>query len=308
MQMFKKLFQNVRNWGFADAIFSFCVIITDIKDGAKMTDNENEIFENVLSRFKVVRRWSDKALCVCPCHADKQASLSVAKGRKGVLVNCFAGCKYTDVIEAVGLLPKDLFYPSDDNSKNWVKFIENREGKKIEKVYDYVDFEGNYAFSKVRLIPKSFIFGRFEGDLFHYGLGKPRKEIRAIYGDLKAMQGAIEKDNLIILTEGEKDISNLKLRGYSAAFCVGSCKDWLPDYVELVKGANLVVIADYDDPGFDFAKKVISDCLPVAKSVRVCYFPLFKGADLSDWLDSGGTLKGLLDKIKNAPPLESGVI
>ena len=269
-----------------------------------MTDNE--VFENVLSKFKVVKRCGDKALCVCPCHADKQASLSIAKGRKGVLVNCFAGCRYTDVIEAVGIKPKDLFYP-DDNSKNWVRFIENREGKKIDKVYNYVDFQGKYAFSKIRLIPKSFIFGRFEGDLFRYGLGKPRKEIKAIYGDLKAIQKAIAEDRQVVICEGEKDISNLNERGFSAAFCVGSCKDWLPDYAELVKGANLVVIADYDDPGFSFAKSVVADCLPVAKSVRGCYFSLFKGADLSDWLACGGTIKNLLDKISKTPPFESGV-
>ena len=294
----------VKKWGFDNAIFSFCVIITDVKDGVKMTDNE--VFENVLSKFKVVRRCGDKALCVCPCHADKQASLSVAKGRKGVLVNCFAGCSYLNIIETVGIKPKDLFF--EDNSQNWIKFIEGREGKKVEKVYDYTDFQGNYAFSKVRLIPKSFIFGRFEGGLFRYGLGKPRREIKAIFGDLKAIQGAIANDKQIIITEGEKDIANLKERGYSAAFCVGSCKDWLPDYAELVKGGNLTVVSDYDAPGFDFAKRVISDCLPMAKSVRVCYFPLFKGADLSDWLDSGGTVKGLFDKIRLAPPLESGVI
>ena len=266
-----------------------------------MTDNE--IFENVLSRFKVVRRSGDKALCVCPCHADKQASLSIAKGRKGVLVNCFAGCKYTDIIEAVGLNPKDLFYP-DGSPENWVRYIEGREGKKIQAVYDYTDFQGSYAFSKVRLIPKSFIFGRFEGDLFKYGLGKPRKEIKAIYGDLKAIQRAIADDRLVIMCEGEKDIASLKERGYSAAFCVGSCKDWLSDYVELVKGANLVVIADYDDPGLKFAKDVVADCLPVVKSVRGCCFPLFKGSDLSDWFNQGGRLEALINMISKNPPIK----
>ena len=270
-----------------------------------MTDNE--VFENVLSRFKVVRRSGDSCLCVCPCHADKQASLSIAKGRKGVLINCFAGCRYTDIVEAVGLKTKDLFYP-EENPVNWVKYIEGREGKKIQAVYDYVDFQGQYAFSKVRLIPKSFIFGRFEGDLFKYGLGKSRKEIKAIYGDLKAIQKAIKDNKQIIICEGEKDISNLKEKGFSAAFCVGSCKDWLPEYAELVKGANLVVIADYDDPGIEYAKRVISDCLPVAKSVRGCCFPLFKGADLSDWLSQGGRLELLLDAISKKPPInESGV-
>lgn len=271
-----------------------------------MTDNE--IFENVLSKFKVVKRWGDKALCVCPCHADKQASLSLAKGRKGVLVNCFAGCRYTDILDNVGLKPKDLFY-TNGSPENWVKYIEGREGKKIQAVYDYTDFQGNYAFSKVRLIPKSFIFGRFEGDLFKYGLGKPRKEIKAIYGDLKAIQRAIADNKAIIICEGEKDIQNLKEKGYSAAFCVGSCKDWLPEYAELIKGGDLVVIADNDDPGLSFAKSVISDCLPFAKSVRGCYFPMFKGADLSDWFSQGGRLEGLLNRIRETPPIKgSGVL
>lgn len=270
-----------------------------------MTDNE--VYENVLSRFKVVRRFGENALCVCPCHTDKQASLSIAKGRKGVLINCFAGCKYTDIIESVGLKPKDLFYP-EENPDKWVTYIENRENKKIQAVYDYTDFQGNYTFSKIRLIPKSFIFGRFEGGLFKYGLGKPRKEIKAIYGDLKAIQKGILNNSLIIVCEGEKDVSNLKEKGFSAAFCVGSCMDWLPDYAEIVKGANLLVIADYDKPGLDFAKRVISDCLPVCKSVRGISFPISKGADISDWLNQGGNLEKLLDEVNKIPPLkESGV-
>jgi len=43
--------------------------------------------------------WSGyTAMCRCPAHADKDPSLSIRQGDRGILVTCFAGCTREDVL------------------------------------------------------------------------------------------------------------------------------------------------------------------------------------------------------------------
>lgn len=114
-----------------------------------MTDNE--IFENNLTHFQVVKKYQDRAQCKCPAHQDKQASLAVTKGRKCTLLYCHAGCQLDDILNAAGLEKRDIFYESTQNTANWRAFIEKRENNRIEAVYNYVSCNGQYAFTKVRL-------------------------------------------------------------------------------------------------------------------------------------------------------------
>ena len=82
-----------------------------------MTDNE--IFENNLTHFQVVKKYQDRAQCKCPAHQDKQASLTVTKGRKCTLLYCHAGCQLDDILNAAGLEKRDIFYESTQNTANW---------------------------------------------------------------------------------------------------------------------------------------------------------------------------------------------
>lgn len=46
----------------------------------------------------------------CPAHDGRsRTSLSIRRGHEGVVLHCFAGCDYTDVLDALGLAPRDLF-------------------------------------------------------------------------------------------------------------------------------------------------------------------------------------------------------
>ena len=65
---------------------------------------------DVIQRFANVRKtrrgWSAR----CPAHADRANSLSIAVGDdRRVLVNCFAGCSTSAIVQAVGLKLRDLF-------------------------------------------------------------------------------------------------------------------------------------------------------------------------------------------------------
>ena len=132
----------------------------------------NEVYENNLRHFKIKKRYGDKSQCQCPAHDDKHASLTITKGRKCTLFYCHAGCTVDEVLNAAGLEKKDTFYDIEPRSPNWKAYVEAREKRKIETIYNYVSIDGSYAFTKIRLEGKKIIYGKLQNDRFTYGLGK----------------------------------------------------------------------------------------------------------------------------------------
>lgn len=265
-----------------------------------MTDNE--IFENNLTHFQVVKKYQDKAQCKCPAHQDKQASLTVTKGRKCTLLYCHAGCQLDDILNAAGLEKKDIFYETLQNTTNWRTFIEKRENNRIEAVYNYVSCNGQYAFTKVRLHGKHIIYGRLENERFTYGLSrnKPRKSYRAVYGNLSDIKKAIDDNKPIFIVEGEKDVNTLTKHGYTS-FTYGGVNDWQSDFAELVNGAMVIILADNDKPGIDIAKRIYEDVVSVAKSVKIMVpMPDIPKADITDYFESGKTNADFEKLINNA--------
>lgn len=41
--------------------------------------------------------------CYCPCHDDSTRSLSIKEGESRVLLYCFAGCSYDDLVRVLRL-------------------------------------------------------------------------------------------------------------------------------------------------------------------------------------------------------------
>lgn len=68
--------------------------------------------EDILSRLDVVRRsgrgWL--ARCPVPAHDDRNPSLSIREGDRGVLIRCWAGCELTAIVASLGLTVSDLFH------------------------------------------------------------------------------------------------------------------------------------------------------------------------------------------------------
>lgn len=66
--------------------------------------------EIVLDRLDGVRKSGRGWIAKCPAHDDGRPSLSLAEGEKGAAVlNCFAGCHFTEIVHALELQPSDLF-------------------------------------------------------------------------------------------------------------------------------------------------------------------------------------------------------
>ena len=91
---------------------------------------ENEVYERCIGHFKIVRRYADHVQCNCPAHSDKQASLTISKGRKCVLFHCHAGCTMESILLAVGIEKSDTFFESISNTSDWKK--ENESALRVE--------------------------------------------------------------------------------------------------------------------------------------------------------------------------------
>lgn len=254
-----------------------------------MTDNE--VYESNLQHFKMFKRYGDKTQCNCPAHNDKQASLTITKGRKCTLFHCHAGCTLEDILSAAGLEKKDTFYDTEPQRSNWRAYVESREKRKIEAVYNYVSCNGQYAFTKIRLEGKKLLYGILENERFSYGLPRntPRKSLKAIYGSVQALNKAISEGKPIFIPEGEKDTDTLTKQGY-ISFTYGSTNDWQADFAELVKGADVVILADNDEPGKAVADTILRDIQSVVKSAKIIVpMPDIPKADISDYFQAGHT-------------------
>ena len=246
-------------------------------------------FDEVLTHFQIQKRFGDKAQARCPCHDDKQASLTITKGRRSALLHCHAGCNFEDIIQSVGLKKQDLYFEERPPGSSWRAYVEGREHKRIEAVYNYVSSaNGEYAFTKIRMQDKRMIYGVLCNNRFSYGLnGRHRKDLKSVYGDLKALNKAIAENNPVFIPEGEKDVDTLTKRGYTA-ITYGGVNDWQSDFATLFKGAEIYILADNDEPGRKVANTILSDLKGIAKSVKVIVpVPDIPKADISDYFEAG---------------------
>lgn len=261
----------------------------------------DEIFESNLQHFKVSTRYGNKVQCFCPAHRDKQASLTVTKGKKCTLFHCHAGCTLEDILSAAGLEKKDTFYDTEPQRSNWRAYVESREKRRIEAVYNYVSYNGQYAFTKIRLEGKKLLYGILKNERFSYGLPRntPRKSLKAIYGSVQALNKAISESRPIFIVEGEKDVDTLMKQGY-ISFTYGGVNDWQADFAELVEGADVVILADNDEPGKAVANTILRDIQSVVKSAKIIIpMPDIPKADITDYFEAGHSKQEFEQMINN---------
>lgn len=246
-------------------------------------------FDEILTHFQIQKHYGDKAQARCPCHDDKQASLTITKGRRSALLHCHAGCNFEDIIQKVGLKKQDLYFEERPPGSSWRAYVEGREHKRIEAVYNYVSaINGEYAFTKIRMQDKRMIYGVLCSGRFTYGLGgRHRKDLKSVYGDLKTLNKAIAENKPIFIPEGEKDVNTLTKRGYTA-LTYGGSGDWQSEFATLFKGAEVYILADNDEPGRKVANTILTDLKGIAKSAKVIVpVPDISKADISDYFAAG---------------------
>ena len=230
--------------------------------------------------------WTAK----CPGHDDKTPSLSISEGREGrILLKCFAGCTTEAIIAAMGLKMADLMPP-----------VQDKPGR-IVKSYDYTDAAGKPLFQSVRFDPKDFRQRRPDGN---GGWIWNMTGVDRVLYRLPSVIEAAKAGQVIYTAEGEKDCDALAALGLCATCNPGGAGKWQTSYSETLTGAQVIIIADKDEPGRKHAALVRDAIKSKAGSVSVIELPDRNGCkvkDAADWILAGGTADELQAIITNTP-------
>ena len=228
---------------------------------------------------------------LCPSHQDRIPSLSVGAGNEGrVLLNCHVGCAIDEILGTLGLSKPDLFASPNGGgrSEQAVEYIYlGRDGKPVMKV--------------VKKPGKRFSQARPDGE--DGWLWNLQGVDRVLYR-LPEVLAAVAAGERIYIAEGEKDVHALEGAGVVATTNPGGAGKWRSEYSEALAGADVVVIADRDEPGRRHAEEVAKSLTQRGCAVRIVQAA--EGKDAHDHLAAGlgvEDLKGLAGA-GPAPPLD----
>lgn len=254
--------------------------------------------DDIVSKLGGVVKTSNGFDARCPAHEDKQASLSVTDGHKGLLLHCHAGCTLEQITAALDLKPADLF--NGNGNSRPVPCAKRR----MEATYDYREEDGNLLFQVVRWEGKKFSQRRPDGK----GGWINNRGTKTIPFHLPQLISAVEEGRPIFVSEGEKDCLALEKAGFAATCNPGGAGKWQSSYSGFFRGAEVVIILDKDEPGRKHAADVAAKLKDVAGSVKVLELPDTNGKpvkDAHDFFAAGGTAVEL-DEIAQSAPIWSG--
>ncbi|MGB7044276.1 MAG: AAA family ATPase, partial [Methylocella sp.] len=233
-----------------------------------------------------------QVLCPGPGHSAKDRSLSVKIGRDGQpVVHSHAGNDWKECLDYVReRLGMEQFKPNG--------------GRKTVATYEFRDpASGEVRYRKERIESaggiKSFFF-------------KPKGRNGSeplLYGGERLADVAGEQP--VFVVEGEKMVDRLRELGAAAVSAdSGYESKWLPSHADLLRGLNVVLWPDSDEPGEKYVANA-ADCLRnSAASIKVVrpFGPPngAKGRDVCDWRGTPDNLAALAEgaEVYEAPEQE----
>ncbi len=208
----------------------------------------------------------------CPVHADPSPSLNVQERDGRVLVKCHADCQQAEIIAE--LRTRGL----------WAERSEVRNGhdSNVVATYDYRDAERRMLHQTVRFAPKSFRQRRPDG---HGGWIWNLRDTETVLYRLPELRAA-DPDVTVYVVEGEKDADRLAAEGLVAITSPMGAGKWRDSYSTELRGRQVVILPDNDEPGRRHAQQIAASLGGVATSSRVVDLPgLPEHGDVSDWLE-----------------------
>ena len=252
-----------------------------------MTANE------LLSRLKKVRRNGKSWLALCPAHDDHSPSLSISDSDNGrVMFHCFAGCSPDQVRASLGIDPNSPIaqesHPRPDSSG------QPPSDSRVLAVYDYSDEKGVLLFQVVRLDTKKFRQRQPDGK---GGWSWNLKGVRRVLYRLPELLAA-DPSSMVFICEGEKDADRLTALGLLATTNPGGAGKWRAEYNDSLRGRQVCLLPDNDEPGRKHAQEVAKSLHDVAEIVKVVALPgLAEKGDMSEWLAMGNGIEALRELV-----------
>lgn len=185
--------------------------------------------------------------------------------------------------------------------------IDNRQAeamkpaKYIEKIYDYIDDNGEVRYQVLRYHPKTFRQRRPDGK---GGWIYNMDGVEALPFNLLGILA--EPDAPVFIVEGEKAAERLIKLGLVATTSHGGAGKWSDALAQYFDGRNVVVMPDNDNAGKRHADQVVRALWGKANKIkRVELDGLPEKGDVVDWLFKGGTVQSLMEAVKATPALDS---
>jgi hypothetical protein len=230
--------------------------------------------DRVLSRLKGVKhRTTGSFTAHCPAHEDQHPSLSIGEGDEGrVLLKCFSGCSFKDIVAAMGLEEKDLFTQTNGSGGGGASFPPRKDkyvntGTEGATLAEYAEAKGlpreflkslgvseipNYSGQPAVRFPYFSADGEEVCIRFRVSLdGTPsvktrRNDKHALYG-LWKLEEARER-GYVIVVEGESDTQTL---WYHAEPTVGvpGATSWRSEWSEHLDGIEKIYVIVEPDQG-----------------------------------------------------------
>ncbi len=224
----------------------------------------------------------------CPCHEDRNPSLSVKMNGR-LLLHCFAGCSYDRIVAALGLTPE---LPA--------------KRRELVATYRYCDDAGVEVRQKIRYAPKDFrIRHQDPAGQWVYKAGPGP----AVLYRLPELRQAIAAGATVFVVEGEKDCDRLAAGGLAATTNIeGAAQSdqkpkWRKEYTaQLAGAARVILLPDHDEPGRAHMAAIAQALQGRVGEVRLLELPgLPAKGDVSDWLNQGHTVAELQALAAAAP-------
>lgn len=242
--------------------------------------------ELVLPKLDNVRKSGSGFTARCPAHDDGRASLSIGPGKEHpVVLHCHAGCERDDILAKLGLTWDQVCEPRDKPSGEWTPYGE------AVSVYDYIDEQGTLLFQVLRTVNKQFP-ARRPDHTAKSGWSWKLGDVRRVPYRLIEVIEAVKAGNPIYITEGEKDVHTLERYQLVGTCNPGGAGKWREEFSEHLRDADVVIIADKDEPGQKHARLVAASLEGIAGRVRIVESA--HGKDATDHFMSGGTAEDLI--------------
>jgi len=265
-----------------------------------------------LNKFQGVKQtepneWQAK----CPSHDDRVASLSIGLRGEKILVNCHAGCRTEDVLQAVNLQMRDLFLDcpqrAETRQARHKSITETVMLQGSEGYWNYTDEEGVVLYRMVRYPQgngKRFVAYRPNGNgRWISGITGVR---RVSYGLPELMEA--DPSEPVFVVEGEKHVNRLRSLGLTATCNPFGAGKWCSEYCEPLRDRNVVILPDNDEPGRRHGNQVAKSLQGIAHSIDTVVLPaLLPKGDIIDWLDAGHDTAELLGLVRSTQKVASAV-
>jgi hypothetical protein len=185
--------------------------------------------------------------------------------------------------------------------------------RRIDKIFPYVDLNGQLLFEVVRYFPKDFRQRKPDGK---GGYVWKLQDIKLVPYHLPEIAEAIALDHTIFVVEGEKCVDLLWSYGIPATCNPMGAGKWTDDLTPYFASADVIVIGDYDPqkqhprtkewmyhddgrpilPGQDHALKVAEALNVTASRVRVLdlaehWDEIKPKNDIADWFATGASVE-----------------